>query len=144
VEHVDAQVKDCPTYCAEVKGAFHADMPRPLHYCNGLKATVISMLVCQMVALNRVQKSVSAMIGQVIAEAALLKYFLRLHEALAAREKDAVRQLLQSPAMHVDETSLRVDQQNHWRHVYTAGDITLKHLHRKRGKEAIEAIDIIP
>ena len=111
---------------------------------NGLKAYVINMLVCQMVALNRVQKAVSAMIGQVISEATLLKYVLRLHEALADWEKDAIRQLLQSPAMHVDETSLRVDQKNHWIHVYAADDITLKRLHRKRGKEAIEAIDIIP
>ena len=46
--------------------------------------------------------------------------------------------------MHVGETSLRVDQKNHWIHVYAAGDITLKRLHRKRGKEAIESIDIIP
>ena len=37
-------------------------------------------------------------------------------------EKDAVRKLLQSPAMHVDEASLRIDQKNHWIHVYAAGD----------------------
>jgi transposase len=144
VEHVEAQVKNCPTCCAEVKGAFPADMPGPLQYGNGLKAYVINMLVCQMVALNRVQKAISAMMDQVISEATLLKYVLRLHEALDAWEKEAVRQLLQSPAMHVDETSLRVDRKNHWIHVYAAGDITLKRLHRKRGKEAIKAIDIIP
>ena len=46
--------------------------------------------------------------------------------------------------MHVDETSLRVDKNNHWIHVYASGDITLKRLHRRRGKEAIEDIDIIP
>ncbi len=144
VEHVDAEIKHCSVCSAEVKGQFPSDMPGPLQYGNGLKAYVINMLVCQMVALNRVQKAVSAMIGQVISEATLLKYVLRLHEALADWEKDAIRQLLQSPAMHVDETSLRVDQKNHWIHVYAADDITLKRLHRKRGKEAIEAIDIIP
>ena len=144
VEHVDAEIKDCPSCSAEVKGTFPSDMPGPLQYGNGLKAYVINMLVCQMVALNRVQKSVIAMIGQTIAEATMLKYVLRLHEALATWECEAISQLLQSPAMHVDETSLRVDQKNHWIHVYAAGDITLKRLHRKRGKEAIEAIDIIP
>jgi len=40
--------------------------------------------------------------------------------------------------------SLRVDRKNHWIHVYSAGDITLKFLHRKRGKEAIESINLIP
>ena len=48
------------------------------------------------------------------------------------------------PAMHVDETSLRVDKKNHWIHVCSAGDITLKFLHPKRGSEAIEAIGVIP
>jgi hypothetical protein len=46
--------------------------------------------------------------------------------------------------MNVDETSLRVDKKNHWIHVYSAGDITLKFLHRKRGTEAIDEINIIP
>jgi transposase len=44
----------------------------------------------------------------------------------------------------VDETSLRVDRKKHWIHVYRAGDITLKFLHRNRGREAIDAINIIP
>jgi transposase len=48
------------------------------------------------------------------------------------------------PAMHVDETSLRVDKKNYWVHVCSAGDITLKFLHPKRGSEAIEAIGVIP
>ena len=76
VEHVDAQVKDCRACGAEVKAKFPSDMPGPLQYGNGLKAYVINLLVCQMVALNRVQKSVSAMIGQVISEVTLLKYVL--------------------------------------------------------------------
>lgn len=46
--------------------------------------------------------------------------------------------------LHVDETSLRVDQRNDWVHVYSTGSITLKFLHAKRGKEAVEKIAIIP
>ena len=48
------------------------------------------------------------------------------------------------PTLHVDETSLQVDGKKHWIHVYAGGDITVKQLHRKRGREAIEDIDIIP
>ena len=46
VEHVDAEIKDCPICSAEVKGRFPSDMPGPLQYGNGLKAYVINMLVC--------------------------------------------------------------------------------------------------
>lgn len=144
VEHVDAQIKVCPGCDTQVKGDFPPDMPGPLQYGNGLKAYCINLIVCQMVALNRVQKSVKAMIGVAISEATLLKFVLRLHDSLADWERVVTGQLLGSPAINVDETSLRVERKNHWIHVYSAGDITLKHLHRKRGKEAIEAINIIP
>jgi transposase len=144
VEHVDAEIKQCPTCKTTVKGKFPADIHGPLQYGDGLKAFVINLLVCQMVSLNRVQKLVNAMIGEVIAESTLLKFVMRLHQALEAWELDAIKQILKAPAINVDETSLRVDKRNHWLHVYSAGDITLKFLHRKRGKAAIEAIDIIP
>jgi transposase-like protein len=119
-------------------------MHGPLQYGDGLKAFVINLLVCQMVALNRVQKLVKSMIGVVVSEASLLKFILRLHLALDDWEAQAIEHILQVPAIHVDETSLRVDKKNHWIHVYSSGELTLKFLHRKRGKEAIESIGIIP
>ena len=144
VEHVDAEVKQCPTCDSTVKGQFPSDMHGPLQYGDGLKAFVINLLVCQMVALNRVQKLVKSMIGVVIAEASLLKFVLRLHLALESWERQTTEHILKTPAINVDETSFRVDKKNHWIHVYSSGDITLKFLHRKRGKEAIESIAIIP
>jgi len=144
VEHVDAQIKRCPSCDATVKGQFPSDMPGPLQYGNGLKAYIISLLVCQMLSLNRASKMVATMMGNVIAQASLLKFVLRLHLALEKWEVASIEALLKSAAMNVDETSLRVDKKNHWVHVYSAEDITLKFLHRKRGLEAIEAIAIIP
>lgn len=144
VEHVDAEIKYCPTCDATVKGAFPSSFHGPLQYGEGLKAFVVDLLVCQMVAMNRVQKLVKSMIGVVIAEASLLKFILRLHLALETWELTAIEQLLQVPSMHVDETSLRVDKKNHWIHVYSSGDITIKRLHQKRGMAAIDAIHIIP
>lgn len=144
VEHVDAEVKQCPVCDATVKGKFPADMHGPLQYGDGLKAFVINLLVSQMVAINRAQTLLTSMIGVVISEATLLAFVLRLHRALERWEQHATAQLLKAPSMHVDETSLRVDKQNHWIHVYSAGEITLKFLHRKRGTAAITSIDIIP
>lgn len=144
IEHVDAEVKHCPACDSTVKGQFPTDMQGPLQYGNGLKAFVVNLLVSQMVSLNRVQKLVTSMIGVVIAEASLLKFVLRLHQALERWELQTTAQLLKAPSINVDETSFRVDQKNHWIHVYSAGDITLKFLHRKRGIEAIEALNIIP
>jgi hypothetical protein len=115
-----------------------------LQYGPGIKAYAINLLVAQMLSLKRVQQSVRTLIDLTLSEATLLKYVLQLHQALAAWEQAAVDQLLAQPTLHVDETSLRVERKNHWIHVCAAGDITLKWLHPKRGREAIEAINVIP
>jgi transposase len=144
VEHVDAEIKKCPNCKATVKAPFPSDMPGSLQYGNGLKAYIINLLICQMMAMKRVQGLIKSMIGSVIAEATMLKFVLRLHQALEDWENTAIAQLLAMPVIHVDETSLRVDKKNHWIHVHSCGDITLKFLHRNRGKAAINDIDIIP
>jgi hypothetical protein len=144
VEHVDAEVKKCPTCHSTNKGRFPSDMHGPRQYGNGLKAYVVNLLVGQMVSLNRTQKLVKSMIDEVISEASMLNFVLRLHKALEGWEQRMIVQLLKSPSIHVDETSFRVDKKNHWIHVYASGDITLKILHRKRGTEAIESVNIIP
>jgi transposase len=144
VTYIDAEIKPCEDCDATVKGKFPADMPGPLQYGNGLKAYVINLLVCQMISLNRVQKLVKSMIGEVLSESSLLKFVLRLNQLLEKWETNAIEGLLLSPAMNVDETSLRVEKQNYWIHVHAAGEITLKLLHRKRGTEAINDINIIP
>jgi transposase-like protein len=97
-----------------------------------------------MVALNRVQALIQSMMNVVVAESTLLKFVLRLYQALEMWEQRTIELLLQSPSMHCDETGFRVDGKNYWIHVCSSGDITIKILHRKRGKAAINAIDIIP
>ena len=119
-------------------------MPGPLQYGPGIKAYVVHLLIAQMLSLKRVAQSMHALIGRTLSEATLLAYVAQLHHALAEWERHAIERLLASPAMHVDETSLRVDRKIHWIHVYSAGTLTVKCLHPKRGCEAIEAIGIIP
>ncbi len=144
VTHIDAEIKTCPHCAATTKGDFPADLAGPVQYGIGIKAYVLNLLVSQMVSLSRVQKLLETLIGEVLAEATLLKYVWSLHEALARWERTSIEQLLGAPALHVDETSVRVDRHNHWVHVYSSGTTTLKFVHPKRGTEAIEAIGIIP
>ena len=144
IDHTDAEIKQCPACQFTTKADFPAERAGPLQYGPGLKAYAINLIVCQMVALGRAQKLVNSMMGIVLSEATLLRFVWRLHQALESWEQTATEQLLKAPAIHVDETSLRVDKKNHWIHVYAAGEWTLKRLHRKRGLEAINHINIIP
>jgi transposase len=143
-EHFDAEVKKCQE-CGELtKAKFPKDISGALQYGNGIKAYVIQLLVAQMLSLSRAAQMVASFIGQIISEATLLSYVMRLYLALADWEEKARIQILTAKCIHTDETSLKVDKKNHWIHVYSAGDITLRFLHQKRGTEAVEEFGIIP
>lgn len=144
LSHVDAEIKDCPQCDARTIAAFPEAFCGPLQYGSGIKAYVLNLLIAQMISLKRVQHSIHSFIGQLISEATILKYVLQLHLALERWEQMAIDRILIEPAIHVDETSLRVDKHNHWIHVCSAGEITLKFVHEKRGLEAMTAIGIIP
>ena len=144
VEHVDAEIKKCPD-CKEItKAVFPDEMSGPLQYGNGIKAYVIQLLVAQMLSLSRTAEMVASIIGQVISEATMLGYMMKLYLALEQWEVNARDQLLKSRCINTDETGFKVDKRNYWIHVYSAGDITLKLLHKKRGTEAVEEFGIIP
>ena len=119
-------------------------MPGPLQYGNGIKALTIDLLVAQMLSLRRCTELEHAITGIKISEATLLGYIERINDSLQPWKAGAKKLLLTRPALHVDETGFRVDKKNWWLHVATDGSLTLKYLHRKRGKEAIDAFGIIP
>ena len=141
---VDAEVKECPDCRARTKGRFPDAMPGPVQYGHGLQAFIINLLVAHMLSLRRAVALVHAITGLRLSEATCLGYVRRLHDALQPWEEAATAQLLTRPALHVDETGFRVDGKTQWLHVVSDGSLTLKFLHRRRGREAIEAIGIIP
>lgn len=143
-DHKDAEIKTCPKCRAQTKADFPADYQGPLQYGGGVKAYMLNLLIAQMVSLGRIQKMIKTLIGVLISEATILKYVIQLHHALESWEESAIKQLMKMPTLHVDETSMRVNKKNQWVHVCSGGDITLKKLHPRRGKEAIEDFDIIP
>ena len=127
VEHHDAEIKHCPHCHGETRAPFPAYLHGPRQYGVGIRIFAVHQLM-QMVPLRRTARSLSAMIGEKLSEATLLGFLTRVHDALAGWETRARQYLLAMPAMHVDETSLRVEKKKPWIHVYSAGEITLKFL----------------
>ena len=105
---------------------------------------MINLLVTQMVSLSRAVGRVQAMSGIKLSEANCLNYIQRLHDALEPWEVGTREYLLTRPSLHVNETGLNVNKKTLWTRVVTYGFVTIKFLHRKRGKEAIDFFGIIP
>ena len=128
VENVDVGVKSCSNCNKVVKGEFPQDMVSPLQYGNGLKAYIINLLISQMISLNRIQKLIKTLIGEILYEATLLKFIFRFNQVLKKWEHKALEEPLRSSVMHVDETSLKVGKKNNWIHVYSAHDCWASYL----------------
>ena len=143
-EHVDAEIKVCPDCATETRGTFPDTMPGPLQYGLGIIAFAVHMLTAQMVPLKRTAQVLKTITGRSIAEATLLSWVWRLHVALAAWEAAAIEQILAAPVMHADETSIRIKGKNHWLHSYSAGNLTVLFCHPKRGRAAVDDLNIIP
>lgn len=62
--HVDAEIKACNACRLMTKGLFPGDIPSPLQYGPGLKAFTIYLLICQIVALGRLQKTIKAWLAR--------------------------------------------------------------------------------
>jgi len=68
VEHVDAEIKQCPECASTVKATFPADMPGPLQYGNGLKAYLVNLMIGQMMPLARTQSLTESLLGEHLSE----------------------------------------------------------------------------
>jgi len=66
------------------------------------------------------------------------------YKKLEPFENDAKELLLKSDVIHVDETGNRVKDKLYWTHVVSSSIITYYMIHKKRGKEAIDVMDILP
>ena len=104
---MDAEITSCPHGESETRGAFLKACAGPVPYGLGVKATVLNLVIAQMISLKRVPPSIQSLIGLMLSEATILKYVWQRHQALARWEQTAIAQLLTFPTLPVDETSLR-------------------------------------
>ena len=119
-------------------------MPGPPKYGPGIVAFATHLLTAQMLSLRRTAQTFQALTGRAIAEATLLAWLTRLHEALDEWETAAIESLLSLPALPAHETGLRIAGKNHWLHSVSAGNLVLKYCPRQRGREALKDIGIVP
>ena len=96
-----------------------------------------------LVPFKRALATLNALFGIDLSPATLTKWVLALYDSLAGWEEEAVRRLLASKVVHTDETSQRLNKSKWWVHVYSAGGITCKFIHKKRGQEAMDDFGLI-
>ena len=134
----------CPT-CQQVNdGTFPAEAPSRAQYGPRLRALAVYLVDQQLLPYERACEVLADVCGAPLSEGTLAQWLQQDAEALAPVEvaiKDALRQ---APLLHHDETGVRRVGKLAWAHVTCTERLTHYAIHAKRGREATDAIGILP
>ncbi len=134
----------CPGCGHPNRGAFPAWVTQPVQYGPRLLSLVVYLLIFQLVPYARVRELVADLWGTELSEGTIYTAVQRCFVGLATTAEQIKDGIRAARWVGFDETGGRIAGKLQWCH--TASTPLLTHLewHPKRGREALETIDILP
>lgn len=136
--------KTCPHCGTQNVGAFPEEVSLGVGYGTHLKALALYLKNFQLLPSARITRMLSDLFGTTFCEGTLFPAQQRASESLEGFLAFVRSALLASPVLHCDETGLRVEGKLHWLHSASTEQFTLYDWHKKRGKEGIEHLGLLP
>jgi transposase len=142
-EHQALHVR-CPR-CAHVSvGAFPAEAPSRAQYGAGIRAWAVYLVEQQHLPLGRVQQLLSDLWRLRLGRGTVVSWIQQAAQILEPVEQHIKTALAYAPVLHHDETGVRRAGKLAWAHVTSTSRLTHYAIHPQRGREALEAIGILP
>jgi transposase len=142
-EH-QAEVKIC-SCCKKIN---HAEFPptvsAPVQYGNRLKSFGLYLNNYQLLPYDRISELLEQLLGMKFNVGSLFSANKELYEKLETTEVIIREKILKEKILNVDETGFYVKDSRQWLHLYSTDKLTYYHHHKKRGKEAMNEIGILP
>jgi transposase len=139
-----AEIKDCPCCHKLLRAPFPEGVKAPVQYGKNFRSLLAYFYDAQLGASLRIRQMCEEMFGYAVSEGTLQSARQEQYQALEPFEERLKQILPREPVLHVDETSLPVNQINHWLHVICTPLLTFFSVQGLRGKAAIHAIGILP
>jgi transposase len=134
----------CPQCQAVSVGAFPAEAPSRAQYGPQLRALAVYLVEEQLVPLGRVQQLLADLFGVRLGRGTLVGWLQRAAGVLEPVETQLKAALQGAGILHNDETGVRRGGRLAWAHVASTSRLTHYAIHPKRGREATDAIGILP
>ena len=142
-EH-QAQIKHC-TACGEKnKAPFAEGIQKGTQYGTQIQAILSYFSQYQLLPYQRTQEMFQDLFNIKLSQGTIKNVLSRGAKGLKQFNEQLKEALLASPVNYFDETGLRVDKNLHWLHVASNEQLTYYTIHKKRGKEAMDEMDILP
>ena len=142
-EH-QVQAKTCQHCGASSQGTFPAGATQPVQYGAGVKQLAVYLRSEQFVPYQRSQQLLNDLFGLPVCVGSLQNFVARAAQEVTpavAAVKAAVRQ---APVVHADETGFYIGGKRQWLHTASTPQLSYFSPHPKRGRKAVDAIDILP
>ncbi len=139
-----AEVKVCPSCQHSNVGQFPDHVTQPVQYGPNIKSFLVYLNQYQFIPYARVKEMFKDIFGHSISEGTLSNTIETAYNRLSSYAEVLKEALKNVPILGHDETSLRVSGTLRWLHVACTEFLTYYGLHKKRGKEAMDEIGILP
>lgn len=123
---------------------FPDEIRAPVQYGLALGALGVYLTQQQLLPYERACETIQDLIGPAMTVGTLQALVQRCAANLEPIKEQIKEHLRQAEVLHEDETSMYVLGRRFWTHVASTGQVTHYAVHPKRGREALEAIGILP
>jgi transposase len=144
VQEHQAERKQCPACQQITAAAFPAGVEAPVQYGMRLGATALYLVHQQLLPWARACEVLADLVGVHISEGTLASLTERCAANLSEVEAEIKEALVKAEVLQQDETGLYVKGTRYWMHVACTAQLTHYAVPPKRGKEALDAIGILP
>jgi|TARA_Y100000031_G_C8213301_1_gene382075 transposase len=143
VTEYQAEKKTCPDCGSKSRPQFPEGIDSPVQYAAGVKGLISYLQNYQLLPFARISEFFEDIFGLPISEGTIANTAAVAYENLQEYEGKVEALLVKSPTLHVDESSVKVEEKKQWVHSASTGDLTHYSIHEKRGKVAMEAAGIL-
>jgi transposase len=139
-----AEVKICRGCRHRNEAEFPPGVSQPVQYGPRVKAMSAYLANYQFVPYERQEEFFEDVYGHAIGQGTLVQINEELAEKLQGAEEAIKEGIVRASVSHHDETGIYVDGKRQWLHQAGTKQLTAYFVHRKRGKEAMDAFGILP
>ncbi len=116
----------------------------PVQYGPRIAAIIVYLYIGQFLSKNRTAQTLAELFGIPLSSGTVAALTARAAGKLDGFLQQVREHITASPVAGFDETGFRVQGTLHWVHCARTGKYTLLMVHTRRGKEAIEAMGVLP
>lgn len=144
VVEYQAEIKLCELCSRETAAEYPNHVTQRVQYGPNIKSYTVYLNQYQFIPYDRLQTLFNDCYGLCVSQGTLVNFTKKCSELIEPTIEEIKSEITKSDVAHFDESGMRVHGKINWLHVISTLEATYYEIHQKRGKVAMDDIDILP